>query len=89
MLTSILDIFPSVDARGDCYRRWSIIVAIAVVYNLITIPMLVFDEFDSHYYGYWVVGNIISDALFLADAIVQSKRGRARYLNHNNSGRPV
>jgi len=80
-LLSILDLFPSVDTRGDRYRRWSVVVAVAVIYNLITIPMLVFDDFGYRFYCYWVAGNFISDVLFIVDAIVQSKRGSSCLLN--------
>lgn len=65
----------SIDKTNSFYYRWSSIVVISCLYNLILIPVMIFDEFYQTYYIQWLVANAITDFVNLLDIIVQAKRG--------------
>lgn len=66
----------SVDPSEMFFYYWTVVIVLAFVYNLITCPMFVFEEFGDGYYSYWVIANALTDLLNIGDLIVQAKRGK-------------
>ncbi|CAI4231802.1 unnamed protein product [Auanema sp. JU1783] len=62
----------SINPRGWIYWWWTCIVSIACSYNLIFTTLIVYEEIQDHFYLYWILGNIVSDVIFILDMIALS-----------------
>uniref|UniRef100_A0A914BU97 Cyclic nucleotide-binding domain-containing protein n=1 Tax=Acrobeloides nanus TaxID=290746 RepID=A0A914BU97_9BILA len=64
----------SINETNNFYYRWSAIVMLSCIYNLVLIPVMIFAEFRQSYYKPWLVANAITDVVNLFDILIQSKR---------------
>ncbi|KAL3092938.1 hypothetical protein niasHS_004965 [Heterodera schachtii] len=60
--------------RDVSYHLWTMLIAIAFLYNALSISLLVFSEFIAAFYWLWVLLNFVTDFLNLADIVMQTRR---------------
>jgi hypothetical protein len=74
----------SIDPSGQFFYYWTIVIVLVFVFNLITCPMFVFEEFGDSYYHHWIIANLLTDVLNIGDLFVQAKRGSFIFLYQIN-----